>query len=142
MNKCQNKQLQYNHLNNTYLTCETTTTTKKNNNNIHPENRSSRLNLVFHGIDDVNHSETWIHSENLVDSICKAKMVIELKSIQWAHHVGRYTDKFNRSILAVLAPYIYTEKEDVLSNVGYPTVWIMIIHLRPDIYESVCGNAQ
>ncbi|KAG0421904.1 hypothetical protein HPB47_002236, partial [Ixodes persulcatus] len=39
--------------------------------NVDLENRSRRQNLVFYGIDDDNHSETWNQSERLVKSICK-----------------------------------------------------------------------
>ncbi|XP_054929047.2 uncharacterized protein [Dermacentor andersoni] len=82
--------------------------------NVDLENRSRRLNLVFYGIDDGNHSETWIQSENLVKDICKTNLGIELNSIQRAHRVGRYSVRFKRPVLVNFSSY--KEKQDVLSN--------------------------
>ncbi|XP_075550206.1 uncharacterized protein LOC142583601 [Dermacentor variabilis] len=82
--------------------------------NVDLENRSRRLNLVFYGIDDGNHSETWIRSENLVKGICKTNLGIELNSIQRAHRVGRYSDRFKRPVIVNFSSY--KEKQDVLSN--------------------------
>ncbi|XP_049524200.1 uncharacterized protein LOC125945878 [Dermacentor silvarum] len=84
------------------------------NKNVDLENRSRRLNLIFYGIDDGNHSETWIQSENLVKSICKANLGIELNSIQRAHRVGHYSVRFKRPVLVNFSSY--KEKQDVLSN--------------------------
>ncbi|KAH9362121.1 hypothetical protein HPB48_002099 [Haemaphysalis longicornis] len=78
------------------------------------ENRSRQQNLVFYGVDDNNRAETWDKSENLITSICKEKLEIDLQSIQKAHRVGRYTESRNRSIVVNFASY--KEKQNVLTN--------------------------
>lgn len=84
------------------------------NRNVDLENRSRRQNLVFYGVDDTNNKETWNESENLIKSICKDKLGVDLKTVQRAHRVGRYNENFKRPIIVNFASY--KEKQDILSN--------------------------
>ncbi|KAH9361658.1 hypothetical protein HPB48_005189 [Haemaphysalis longicornis] len=78
------------------------------------ENRSRQQNLVFYGVDDNNRAETWDQSENLITTICKEELQIDLHSIQKAHRVGRYTESGKRPIVVNFSSY--KEKQSVLTN--------------------------
>lgn len=78
------------------------------------ENRSRQQNLVFYGVDDNNRADTWDQSENLITTICKEELQIDLHSIQKAHRVGRYTESGKRPIVVNFSSY--KEKQSVLTN--------------------------
>ncbi|KAH9379177.1 hypothetical protein HPB48_011826 [Haemaphysalis longicornis] len=78
------------------------------------EDRSRRLNLVFYGVDDTDQLEKWDQSEKLIQKICKDKLGIQLKSVQRAHRIGRFTGKTKRPIVVNFSSY--KEKQDVLVN--------------------------
>lgn len=78
------------------------------------EDRSRRQNLVFYGVDDTDRFENSDQSEKLIQRICEDNLGIQLKSVQRAHRIGRFTGKAKRPIIVNLS--CYKEKQDVLLN--------------------------
>ncbi|XP_049268747.1 uncharacterized protein LOC125757325 [Rhipicephalus sanguineus] len=80
------------------------------------ENRSRRNNLLFHGLPDTNHSETFSESEGLIMNLCSEHLNIKIdpKEIERAHRLGRYKAGLQRPIIVRFTSF--KTKEVILSN--------------------------
>lgn len=109
------------------------------------ENGSLRQNLVFYGVEDNNHSETWDQSENKIERNCKTSLGIELTSVRRAHLVGRYNDeKKKRPIIVNFV--LYKEKQYIMLNAEnfkvQPTAGTRTTQPKLETSASDCGNRQ
>ncbi|XP_050043052.1 uncharacterized protein [Dermacentor andersoni] len=77
------------------------------------ENRSRRQNLVFFGLPDREHNETWEASEKL-SGICKDVMKLDDISVERAHRVGVFREGKNRPIVACFSRW--KARENVFKN--------------------------
>ncbi|XP_077528536.1 uncharacterized protein LOC144140913 [Haemaphysalis longicornis] len=80
------------------------------------ENRSRRNNLIFYGLPDTNHSETFSESEELIMSLCSEHLNVEIdpKELERAHRLGRHKPGQNRPVIVKFTSF--KTKETILSN--------------------------
>uniref|UniRef100_A0A6M2CRQ2 Putative endonuclease-reverse transcriptase n=1 Tax=Rhipicephalus microplus TaxID=6941 RepID=A0A6M2CRQ2_RHIMP len=80
------------------------------------ENRSQRNNLIFYGLPDTNHSETFSESEELIVSLCSKHLNIKIdtKEVERAHRLGRHKPGQHRPVIVKFTSF--KTKETILSN--------------------------
>ncbi|XP_077537499.1 uncharacterized protein LOC144149692 [Haemaphysalis longicornis] len=80
------------------------------------ENRWRRNNLIFYGLPDTNHSETFSESEELIKSLCSEHLNVEIdpKELERAHRLGRHKPGQNRPVIVKFTSF--KTNETILSN--------------------------